>query len=148
MGRGGLVESNPPHTKEKLLVFFSVSLAGAIFLADSQKCVTARSLLSLKAQRASASGEQGTLREGGGAAVGGREEGSPARPRGSCRSRPQTRAQDARGGGGGGRSRQTKILNCDSGERQSKLWHKHNETHLTEACLTNLIAPDTPPSRS
>ena len=64
------MESNPTHTKEKLLVFFSVCLAGAIFLADSQKCVTARSLLSLKAQRASASGEQGTLREGGGAAVG------------------------------------------------------------------------------
>lgn len=101
------MESNPPHTKEKLLVFFSVSQAGAIFLADSQKCVTARSLLSLKAQRASASGEQGNLRKGGRAAVGGREEGAPGAPeRESCRSparkqEPRTRGVGAAGGGAG-----------------------------------------------
>lgn len=94
------MESNPPHTKEKLLVFFSVSLAGAIFLADSQKCVTARSLLSLKAQRASASGEQGTLRKGGRAAVGAGRRGPPARRRGrAAEARPANKSPGRAGWG-------------------------------------------------
>lgn len=70
------MESNPTHKRK--VVGFLLSLAGAIFLADSQKCVTARSLLSLKAQQASAirepdlgaSEKQGTLSKGGGVAVG------------------------------------------------------------------------------
>lgn len=70
-GKGGQWKVTP-HTKEKLLVFFSVSLAGAIFLADSQKCVTARSLLSLKAQQASEVWERQPSRDlsaGGGGAL-------------------------------------------------------------------------------
>lgn len=63
-----------PHTKEKLLGFFSVGQAEAIFLADSQKCVTVRSLLSLKEQRASVrSGSDSQAKSPGGG-------GTPASP--------------------------------------------------------------------
>lgn len=55
------MESNPTHKRK--VVGFLLSLAGAIFLADSQKCVTAGSLLSLKAQQASVVWEHGESKE-------------------------------------------------------------------------------------
>jgi hypothetical protein len=72
------------------LVFFSVGLAGAIFLADSQKCVTARSLLSLKAQRASSAVWRTAPQRPLGVGAGGGEQ-ELAVPK---------REQDARGWGG------------------------------------------------
>lgn len=100
------MESNPPHTKEKLLVFFSVSLAGAIFLADSQKCVTARSLLSLKAQRASASGSRalsarGEGRQSGAGRRGPRRAREGELPKPGRKQEPGTRGVGAAGGGAG-----------------------------------------------
>lgn len=99
------------HTK-KVVGFFSVSLAELIFLADSQKCVTARGLLSLKAQRASREREQALAKGEGGAAVGGREEG----PRRADGSRSPATEPGTRGVGAAGEGRQTKYLNCDSGD--------------------------------
>lgn len=96
------MESNPTHKRK--VVGFLLSLAGAIFLADSQKCVTIRSLLSLKAQQASAIWERRRSRErsarGGGVAVGGKEEGALEHWRGGAAKASPANKRLGRTGGG------------------------------------------------